>query len=484
MNTAAAQGSESFQAVRMAGDSRWLRRLAWLLLLLLIVFGVTLLRVPWRQNLPGLGRVIEFDPVNRPMPIQARTDGLVLKWHVREGQAVARGDSIVDLADNDPLIVERLKDQMGAAEAKLQAARAKVEAFTRQLEEARSAREAAIRMADDDVVAAEQAVKSVEQSVLVARENVRLNEFLQGMYVGLVEDEIAPGFELERAKQQLTVAQAEVLARQAQLAAAEAALRARQSARLRIERDEQVKLHSIEALLQSAQGEVAEADGSILRLSSTIERQNQQVLTAPVAGTVQNLLANGQGGGFVKAGSNLAMLIPESNQLAVELLVDGNDVTFIDVGSHVRLQFEGWPAVQFVGWPSAAVGTFGGQVAFVDRYASANGKFRIMVLPDERALETSEGPIARAMRRLLTIPSEGQSDNPHAWPDSRWLRQGVRTKGWVMLKEVRLWFEIWRRLNGFPPTLDGPPDYGPGAKSSALERLDGSAPNDGKEAKE
>jgi multidrug efflux pump subunit AcrA (membrane-fusion protein) len=460
MSTLAESGNGSFLAVKLAGDSRWLRRLAWLLLVLMVLFGVLVLRVPWRQNLPGVGRVIEYDPVNRPMPIQARTDGLVLKWHVREGQRVAVGDPIVDLADNDPLILERLRDQMSAAEAKLAAARAKSSAYGQQLLEAQSARTAAIRMADDDVVAAEQAVKSVEQSVAVAQENLKLNEFQKEMVSGLVKDEIAPGFELERAKQQLAVAQAELVARQAQVAAAEATLRARKSARERVERDEQVKVHAIQALQETAEGEVAEAQASILRLRSTIERQNQQSLIAPLAGTVQNLLANGQGGGFVKAGANLATLVPDSNQLAVELLVDGNDVTFMDVGSHVRLQFEGWPAVQFVGWPSAAVGTFGGRVAFVDRFDSGNGDFRVMVLPDERALAEEEGMIARGLRRLLTIESEGQSSNPHAWPDSRYLRQGVRAKGWVMLREVRLWFEIWRRLNGFPPSLNEPPGQG------------------------
>ncbi len=39
------------------------------------------------------------------------------------------------------------------------------------------------------------------------------------------------------------------------------------------------------------------------------------------------------------------------------------------------------------------------------------------------------------------------------WPDERWLRQGVRTKGWVLLNEVKLYYELWRQLNGFPPVV-------------------------------
>jgi len=39
------------------------------------------------------------------------------------------------------------------------------------------------------------------------------------------------------------------------------------------------------------------------------------------------------------------------------------------------------------------------------------------------------------------------------WPDRNYLRQGAQAKGWVLLREVSLGFEIWRRLNGFPPAL-------------------------------
>jgi len=110
-------------------------------------------------------------------------------------------------------------------------------------------------------------------------------------------------------------------------------------------------------------------------------------------------------------------------------------------GSPVRLQFEGWPAVQIVGWPSVAVGTFGGEVVFVDPTDNGKGKFRVVVapLPDQK-------------------PRDGKME-PVTWPSNRWLRQGVRVNGWVMLEQVPLWRELWRQLNGFPPVVvDGEPD--------------------------
>src|SRR5690606_23071943 len=107
----------------------------------------------------------------------------------------------------------------------------------------------------------------------------------------------------------------------------------------------------------------------------------------------------------------------------------------ITEGSPVRLQFEGWPAVQFIGWPSVAVGTFGGEVIFVDATDNGMGRFRLVVAPKPDVIV------------------RGGVERIENWPGNRWLRQGVRVKGWVLLQQVPLWKEIWRQLNGFPPVV-------------------------------
>jgi hypothetical protein len=130
-------------------------------------------------------------------------------------------------------------------------------------------------------------------------------------------------------------------------------------------------------------------------------------------------------GQMVKEGDPLFTIVPDISEQAVELYVSGNDTPLVDVDDDVRLQFEGWPAIQFAGWPSVAVGTFGGRVAAIDATDNGTGKFRVLVKP-------------------------GSEDD---WPADRYLRQGVRTNGWVMLNRVSLGYEIWRQLNGFPPVV-------------------------------
>ncbi len=160
-----------------------------------------------------------------------------------------------------------------------------------------------------------------------------------------------------------------------------------------------------------------------------ISRQQAQTIKAPTDGTILRVVGR-LGGEQVSRGEVLAVLVPQTEDRAVELHVDGNDAALIKAGSPVRLQFEGWPAVQFSGWPSVAVGTFGGRVAFVDASDDGRGDFRIVVVPDA-------------------------DDSP--WPAASYLRQGVLAKGWVLLNRVSLGFEVWRQFNGFPPTTDPPP---------------------------
>jgi len=117
------------------------------------------------------------------------------------------------------------------------------------------------------------------------------------------------------------------------------------------------------------------------------------------------------------------------------------DVPLLQRGRIVRVEFDGWPALQFSGWPSVSVGTFGGRVANIDYVNSSNGKYRVQVVPD---------------------PSE------EPWPEQ--LRMGSGARGFIMLNDVPVWWEIWRQLNGFPPSLQTPT---PGLEDSSDKANEG-----------
>jgi glutaredoxin len=212
----------------------------------------------------------------------------------------------------------------------------------------------------------------------------------------------------------------------------------------RTENDFGATIAGIRAQKGTAQAEVATADRDIKSLDIQISQNMRQTIESPRDGIVLSVQATD--GTFLRPGSPICVIIPETESRFVEMWLDGNDMPLIrpritkddgstSPGSEVRLQFEGWPAIQFVGWPSVAVGTFGGEVVFIDPADDGKGKFRVVVAPKPDIL-TRDG-------------SEHRED----WPSNRYLRQGVRANGWILLSQVPLWKEIWRQINGFPPVI-------------------------------
>jgi multidrug efflux pump subunit AcrA (membrane-fusion protein) len=309
-----------------------LRLAACILFFAFVAFVTSLIAVPWVQNVQGIGRVIAYSPDERQQSITSPVDGLIRHWYVHEGSLVRKGDSIVDVADIDPDIMDRLERERVATQMKLDAS---------------------------------------QQALDTSRKNLERQKSL--VISGLSSQRAAELAELEYARYL---------------------------------------------------SEISSASAELARIETRIARQAAQSIAAPRTGIVQRIFAP-QGGVMVKSGQDLALIVPETANRSVELSVSGNDAPLLSVGRKVRLQFEGWPAVQFAGWPSVAIGTFGGDIAVIDPGADPEGNVRIIVFPEEGA----------------------------EWPDARYLRQGVRVVGWILLDSVSLGWELWRQFNGFPPTI-------------------------------
>ncbi|QQN74647.1 HlyD family secretion protein [Croceicoccus sp. YJ47] len=230
----------------------------------------------------------------------------------------------------------------------------------------------------------------------------------------------------------------------------DAIARRRQVAMLDVDRNRQLFNEGLGSRrdFEQAQIKVAEADATLAdararvqRIDTELSRQSAQIVRAPRNGRVQQINV-AAGSELVSQGTVLAVIAPEEIERAVELYINGRDVPLIHDGSPVRLEFEGFPAVQLSGWPSLAQGIYDGQVRSVDPIAQPNGLFRVIVEP---------------------VP--GKSD----WPGRRFVRQGSKVMGWVQGEEVSVGYELWRQLNDFPlefgPRADAA--YGGGAGEGA-----------------
>lgn len=422
----------------------WLvRALSTTLLVLLVCIVVGLAAVPWQQSVRGQGRVVAYAPLDRQQVVEAPVDGRVIRFAVREGSRLKAGDVIGEISDIDPMFLERLGQERAAVAARKDAAGervASVEERIRSLESSRAmaldAARARVDMANERLRAARQATTQADASLAAAEANLPRIRALADKGIRSLRDKELAEMEQTRAKAELERAKAAETAAEKEVASLVAD-------RERIGNDATASINDARASLGSARADLAAARAELARMDVRVSRQQNQVVVAPRAGTVLRLSAFTDGQ-IVKQGDPLVVLVPDDSERAAELWVDGNDTPLIAAGRKVRLQFEGWPALQFVGWPSVAVGTFGGQVALVDSADDGQGKFRIVVVPDP--------------------------EQPN-WPSNAFLRQGVRANGWVLLDRVAIGFELWRQLNGFPPTVMPPAELaGQGDRSTSGTR--------------
>ena len=110
-----------FPSLRLAKSSRWARRMAkWLGLLLLAIVCFTAF-APWQQFVGGSGRVVAYAPLQRRQVVQSPISGRVARWvdGIREGIRVERGQMIVEIRDLDPDLLSRLQEQVAATQREL-----------------------------------------------------------------------------------------------------------------------------------------------------------------------------------------------------------------------------------------------------------------------------------------------------------------------------------------------------------------------------
>jgi len=382
----------------MAGKilARWLLGMG--IIFLIILF------LPWQQNIRGKGKVTALSPRNRPQTIETIIAGRIQKWKVSEGQFVEKGDTIAIISEVkekyfDPQFLVRLRQVIDSKENSLNSKDMKAQALRRQvvaLENGMRTKtnQARAQLEAERVRFANAKNQYERNKKLFEAGNIPLTKFqdFDYKYQGAEADFVNAEIEIERV-------QAEYLD----------------------------KINKAESDLNNTLSEQFETQAEIANLRNEFTnmeiRSQQYFILAPQAGFVVKATQAGIGE-TIKEGEPVCTIMPDSNDVAVEMHVKAMDVPLISLGRKVRIEFDGFPALQFSGWPSVSVGSFGGLVKVIDYVNSKPGEFRILVIPDK---------------------------DDQKWPKQ--IRNGSGTQSWVMLDDVPVWYEIWRQLNGFPPSL-------------------------------
>lgn len=421
-----------YQSEHMAETPVLVRRLGRWLFWLFFVIPILMLFLPWLQNISGSGMVTAFHPSDRRQTVDAPINGVISKWHVQEGTHVKMGDVLLEMTDVDPQFSNRLDEQLAANTSKLKAKEEELKSYQLQLQSYQTARDASVSAANFKRDMARQKVLAATEAIHAAQATVEATQLQLTRMQRLLADGLVSKRDQEVAERDNIVGNRNLNSAKAQLDSAKAEERSANADISQIRADAQSAIDSASAQANKIRGEIADSQNSILNAEVNLARQQAQRIVSPRAGTVFRLPVNSQSQ-IISRGQPLLVVVPENNERAVELYVDGRDAPLIIKDSEVRLEFEGWPAVQVSGWPNVAIGTFVGKVAFIDATDDGKGSFRVMVLPDEREQK---------------------------WPQDRFLRQGTSVRGWILLENVSVGYEIWRLLNGFPPRLPHPPESG------------------------
>jgi len=396
-----------------------------IMVVLFFVLPLIALFLPWQQNVTAAGKVTALSPSERVQTIDAPLNGVISKWYVNEGSVVKAGDVLLEISDIDPLFKDRLAAQRDNQQDKLAAKEDELKSYEVQLQNLMISRDAKIAAAQFKLDVAKQKIISSTESISSAQATLDAAQFQSSRLQRLFNDGLVSKRDLEVAERDLIIAKRNLNSAQAQRNSAQAEAQSSQADIQQIRADTQASLDSSGAGINKIKGELADSQNSLTSSEINLSRQNMQKIVAPRSGTIFRLPVNSQSQ-MISQGQPLLVILPETSTRSVELWVDGRDAPLITKGSKVRLEFEGWPAIQVPGWAQVGIGTFAGKVAFVDPTDNGTGSFRIMVVPDK------------------AYPN---------WPSARFLRQGISAKAWVLLDNVTIGYEIWRVLNGFPPRI-------------------------------
>ena len=417
---------KAYEKLKTRTHAKYLIKI-FLSLFIVFILGMFL---PWTQNIRSNGTVTTLNPYDKPQNIQPLIGGRIERWYVKEGDVVSIGDTVAILTESkeeylDPNLLENTKEQQ---DAKLRSADAyieKVKFLKEQLVSLKELQDSKLKQLTIKNQQLDIEINSIEQD-LVAAETYSENAKNQ---LTRMEEMFGKGIksltDLETKRLSNREAEAKLLSVQNKLNKLRNDKLNIQQDRLLTTSDYQQKVSKLESEIQTADSYRFSLLGESNKLGSKFnqieQRQHAYAITSPVSGRITKILKTGIGE-FVKAQDDLATIVPTTYQRAVELYIEPVDMPLIKVGKEVRLQFDGWPAIIFSGWPDNSFGTYDGEVFAIDYDISDNGKYRILVIEDN------------------------QQKN---WPEL--IRIGAGARGLLLLNDVRVYYEIWRQLNGFPP---------------------------------
>jgi adhesin transport system membrane fusion protein len=420
---------ETYTTFKLLNNKRPKNRIPRLTTFLLIVL-IGSFFLPWTQNIQGKGNVTTLKPEQRPQTIHSTIAGRIEKWYVGEGDLVRKGDTIVFLSEVkddyfDPELINNTKSQVTSKGQSIDAYMAKASALDNQMAALQAGLKFKLLQANNKVNQAKVKLNTDSAEFIAAQNNFTIAEqqylrqkelFNKGLKSLTDLEGKSLKYQETLAKQQsalnkLNISQNELVNAKIELSSLQA--------------DYSDKLSKSQSEKMSTISNAYDSEASLSKLKNQLSnyniRQTMYYVLAPQDCYITKAVKYGLGE-IVKEGTPIVTIMPKEHDLAVEMYIKPVDLPLIKKGQRIRVQFDGWPALIFSGWEHLSTGTFGGRVVAIDNMISANNYYRLLISPDPKEPE---------------------------WPKE--LRVGSGANSIALLTDVKLGYELWRQLNGFPP---------------------------------
>jgi multidrug resistance efflux pump len=349
---------------------------------------------------------------------------------VQEGDFVAKGDTILFISEVkddyfDPNLLGRTQEQLKAKEMSVDSYMEKVRALDNQIDALVLSAELKLKQTKNKYRQAELKVVADSMDYQAYKVNFDIARIQFERFKELQEKGLKSLTDLENKRNSMQKAQAEMIAGENKLLTSRNELINAEVELLAVQAKFRDEIAKAESDKYTAMSSMYDAEAVVTKLQNQYMnysvRTGMYYITAPQDGYITKAIQSGIGE-TVKEGTPIVSIMPANYDLAVAMYIRPIDLPLLEKGSPVRIQFDGWPAIVFSGWPNTSYGTYGGNVFAIDNFISENGLYRVLVAPDP---------------------------NDHKWPEA--LRVGAGASNMLLLKDVPIWYELWRQINGFPP---------------------------------
>jgi len=401
----------------------------WLVSLLIIT--LLLIFLPWTQNIRSKGNITSIYQEQKPQKIYSPIAGKISKWWVREGDTVRAGDTLAKITEIkgeylDPNLISRTQQQLTAKQGSLRFYEQKVQATSDQIQNLRRSLTLKQNQVDNKIKQLQQKITGERAELEAAQNDYNLSkdqfERNQKMYrEGLISQTQYQqrNVAMQNSLAKKTTAENKVNQTLQDIANAQIELRG-------VDQEYSEKINKADGERFQSLSEVESNKGDIAKLENLVTnytiRNGMYFIIAPQSGQIIKATKSGLGE-IIKEGEDLLTIVPDNNNVAVEIFVRPVDLPLVHAGEEVRLIFDGYPVILFAGgWPNQSFGTFPGKIRAVENTINDEGLFRVIVEEDPKGKR---------------------------WPKQ--LRIGSGAQGIALLNDVPVWYELWRNINGFPP---------------------------------